>query len=102
MGKRNERICEFKRQRTKKDVFFLYHMPEMCRILWEKLYCNSCTSLRRIFSIFLLMKQMAKTIKEEDRQRRQREEAVRSGKGKKKSSYNSRIFIIIGAFIMLA
>jgi len=47
------------------------------------------------------MKQMAKTIKEEDRQRRQREEAVRSGKGKKKSSYNSRIFIIIGAFIML-
>jgi dienelactone hydrolase len=45
---------------------------------------------------------MVKRIKEEDRHRRQRDEAVRSLKGKKSSSFNSRILIIIGAFILLA
>jgi dienelactone hydrolase len=43
-----------------------------------------------------------KTIKEEDCQRRQRQEAVRSLKGKKSPSINSRIPIIIGALILLA
>ncbi|MCZ7403080.1 MAG: acetylxylan esterase [Candidatus Methanoperedens sp.] len=45
---------------------------------------------------------MAKRIKEEDRQRRQKGEAVRSLKAEKKSSFYSRILIIIGVLILLA
>jgi pimeloyl-ACP methyl ester carboxylesterase len=58
--------------------------------------------LQNPFSFRNLLKEMAKRKKEEDRHRRHTNEAVRSVKGKKKSSFNSHIPLIIGAIILLA